>query len=103
MAKKTARQIIKEQMPKFRVVKKGAAADAAARAKPDAVSPDLAALRRKYLGESPDHASASDAEAAPDDDGEILVVEHKAAEGRRRGAGPKGVVVSKGKISGVQG
>ena len=102
MAKKTARQIIKEQMPNFRVVRKGAATEDAPTAKPDAVGPDLAALRRKYLGEAVDAAPPPDA-AARDDGGEIVIVEPNDDRGRRRGAGPKAVVVSKGKVSGVQG
>ncbi len=103
---KTAREIVEEQMPNFKVVEPGRGIDAVRRADTDATTPDLAALRKKYLGENAGAVSHNSTDAADADGGEasgIVLVKPKAATAQDRGVGPKAVVVSRGRITGKQG
>jgi hypothetical protein len=94
-------------MPGHRIIERAARMDMDVAAKPDAVTPDLAALRRKFLG--PKSAEAAVGTEIPSseakDDVEIVWVQpNDAVHGDPKGA-PKAVVVSKTKqkIIGMQG
>lgn len=106
---KTARQIVEAEMPNCRVVDEAETQDALHFSKAEATTPNLDALKRKYLG-SDDASSDSvepeaDALGGENDDTEIVHVEPKNASARDRRARAKAVVVSKsqGKIIGTQG
>lgn len=110
--KKPVRQIVEEQMPNFRVVESLSEEDSRRRVAPEVVTPDLASLRRKFLGEdrrrgrdARDLGAAAVTTLEREDDGEseIVLVEPKNANVRHRGAGPKAVVIANGKIVGMQG
>lgn len=107
--KKSVRQIVEEQMPNFRVVETLSEEDSRRRVAPEVVTPDLASLRRKFLGEdrrrSRDLSAAAAATFEREDDceSEIVLVEPKNTNIRHRGAGPKAVVIANGKIVGMQG
>ncbi len=104
--KKTAQQILKEEMPNYRLVEEVATPDAAAvRSVADAASLPLDQLRQKFLGQQagmtpPPHASdkAQDEEPA-----ELRVVVPKNADVRGMAGGAKTVVIKGGKRTGVQG
>lgn len=104
--KKSVRQIVEEQMPNFRVVESLPEEDSRRRVAPEVVTPDLASLRRKFLGE--DRRRGRDVAGATvvredDSESEIVLVEPKNANIRHRGAGAKAVVIANGKIVGMQG
>jgi hypothetical protein len=104
--KKSVRQIVEEQVPNFRVVEPLSEEDSHRRIAPELVTPDLASLRRKFLGE--DRRRGRDAAAATvvregGCESEIVLVEPKNANIRHRGAGAKAVVIANGKIVGMQG
>lgn len=113
--RKTAREVIEEQMPGFHIVDRSRAVDSQWNVQADATSADLAALREKYLGGSAADASAdaaypSDATFATDaadtdtaDTSAIILVEPDIPNVHDRAAGPKAVVVSEGEIVGRQG
>ena|SRR4028119_2479583 len=103
--KKSVRQIVEEQMPNFRVVESLPEEDSRRRVAPEVVTPDLASLRRKFLGEDRRRGRDVAAAAVREDDGEseIVLVEPKNANIRHRGAGAKAVVIANGKIVGMQG
>lgn len=109
--KKPIRQIVEEQMPNFRVVEPISEEDSRRRVAPEVVTPDLASLRRKFLGEdrrrgrdlSVAAAAAATLEREDDCESEIVLVEPKNTNVRHRGAGPKAVVIANGKIVGMQG
>jgi hypothetical protein len=96
-----ARKIVERKLKNVRVVEAAPAADTARSVRPDAVSPDLATLRRKY-----GLSAAADTEALPDapDDTETVVVEPLNAA-QSRGPCRRAVTVSKrtGKIISIQG
>jgi hypothetical protein len=102
------RKIIEKEMPNYRLVEK--LESPARSAVADAVTPDLATLRRKFLGQDAAAASptrraraAAAEEPQTDENDAIVLVEPKSSNPRDRGAGPKAVVISKGKIIGMQG
>lgn len=107
------RTLVEEQLPNFRFVERVTADSPAQRAVADAVTPDLATLRRKFLGQdspatktrtrSSRSAVESEAVADSDENADIVLVEPKNASSRDRSAGAKAVVISKGKIVGMQG
>jgi len=106
---KVYRELVEKQLPNFRFVEQIAPDSPAPRAVADSVTPDLATLRRKFLGQDAtrtrglrDTATAEDVQP---DTGEaaIVRVEPKNAGPWSRGAGAKAVVISKGKIIGMQG
>ena len=106
--KKSVRQIVEEQMPNFRVVEPIPEEDSSRRVAPEVVTPDLASLRRKFLGEDRRRGrdaapAAATAERGDDCESEIVLVEPKNANIRHRGAGAKAVVIANGKIVGMQG
>lgn len=106
--KKAIRQIVEEQMPNFRVVEPISEEDSRRRVAPEVVTPDLASLRRKFLGEDRRRgrdlsAAATTLEREDDCESEIVLVEPKNTNVRHRGAGPKAVVIANGKIVGMQG
>ena len=116
-------RLVAEQMPGFKLVKQGPAMDAVfASARPDAVTPDIEALRRAYLGDgsyaevakAADYAGATaaggavagGAAAMPTEAEEVqMAVVEPATPGDAwdHGAGPKTIVVSGGRIIGSQG
>ena len=120
LSKEEVQRIIEEQMPNFRVAQTydTPARDAnggKTRAKPEAHTPDMKTLRRKYLREKflegtdglstnePNEVPAADASG---DDTEIVLVEPKTApHPLDRGSRPKAVVISTKdkKIIGTQG
>lgn len=84
----TAAQIIARDMPGFRIVKRPAVTAHAT--PPDAVSPDLAEIRKRYgLVEKPLTGTST-----------VVLVEPKAGPGI---LGPKAVIISNGRIIGRQG
>ena len=113
-------RIVERQMPKYKLAETpaapGAADGAKTRAKPEAQTPDLDTLRKKYLREKflsdaeggyqdrePNGQPAADADG---DDTEIVLVEPKVApHPLDRGSRPKAVVISskQKKIVGEQG
>ena len=108
---KVYRELVEKQLPNFRFVEQAASDSQAQRAVADSVTPDLATLRRKFLGQDAATGTrssrAATAESAQPDTGEnaaaIVRVEPKNASPWSRGAGAKAVVISKGKIIGMQG
>jgi hypothetical protein len=120
LSKEEVRRIIEEQMPNFRVVQtyESPGRDAnggKTRARPEAHTPDIKTLRRKYLREKflegtdvlpanePNEVPAADSAI---DDTEIVLVEPKTApHPLDRGSRPKTVVISTKdkKIIGTQG
>ena len=121
LSKDDLQGIIEQQMPKYKLTDTtsvaGALDGARMRAKPEAQTPGLETLRKKYLREKfltnpggghedgePNGQPAAD--AGGDDDTEIVLVEPKVApHPLDRGSRPKAVVVSstKKKIVGEQG
>jgi hypothetical protein len=126
LSKDELREIIAQQMPKYKLVDTptppGAADGATTRAKPEGHTPGLDTLRKKYLrdkflsdapggghenGEPNGHRAAAAAAAdAGEDDTEIVIVEPKVApHPLDRGSRPKAIVIStiQKKIVGEQG
>ena len=121
LSKDDLQGIIEQQMPKYKLTDTtsvaGALDGARTRAKPEAQTPGLETLRKKYLREkfltNPGGGHEDDepngqpvADAGGDDDTEIVLVEPKVApHPLDRGSRPKAVVVSstKKKIVGEQG
>jgi hypothetical protein len=95
-------EIIERDMPGHRLVRRAgderADSGNAAPDQVDDVSPDLAELREKYLGESADAASADTADSTPkprNTDDEIVIVEPKErTDPLDHGSRPKAIVVS---------
>src|SRR5688572_20098196 len=106
--KKTVQEIVEQEMPNFRVLEPNPAAEPRPLASADATSPDLDALRRKFLGVDAAASSTrtldADEAAGPEDDTEIVLTVPRNADALNRGAGPKAAVVSKskGKVIGSQ-
>ncbi len=104
------RELVEKQLPNFRFVETMAPDSPASRAVADSGTPDLATLRRKFLGQDATtrtrgaRGSANTETDQPDTgDAEIVRVEPRNASPWGRGAGAKAVVISKGKIIGMQG
>ena len=106
------KRIVEERLPGRTVVRSAPARpDAGTWAPPDATTPDIAALRRKYLGDAAASAARRDAGTYVPDAGaegrEAVIVPVESTHPRdahERGPGTKGVVVSDdGKVIGVQG
>ena len=107
-------QIIKRDLPGYRIVEKSheESADHADSMKqpPEAGTPDIRELRRKYFGivdewaNGPD-TSASDAGVSDEDDeDEIVAVEpENRSDPLDRGGRAKSVIISGGKVTGSQG
>jgi hypothetical protein len=121
LSKEDLQRIVEQQMPKYKLAETpsapGAADGAKTRAKPEAQTPDLETLRKKYLRETflsdagggghegvePNGQPAADAAG---DDTEIVLVEPKVVpHPLDRGSRPKAIVVSttQKKIVGEQG
>jgi hypothetical protein len=122
LSKDDLQRIVEQQMPKYKLAEAptapaGAADGAKTRAEPEAQTPDLQTLRKKYLREKflsnaagggyqdgePNGQPAADAAG---DDTEIVLVEPKEApHPLDRGSRPKAIVVSTSqkKIIGKQG
>jgi hypothetical protein len=101
ISKRELEQIVKRDLPGYKLLSRGGEADAAgSAAAPDEVSPDIDALRRKYLGDEAAPDAAGDApdrgeDAAPNTDDEIISVQpDKPGDPFDQGARPKKVVVS---------
>jgi hypothetical protein len=128
LSREELQEIIDRDMPGHVIVERLPAPDAARRRAPaEAATPDLAALKRKYIGDpagdagagSPrrnpeDYPSAGDVEEnreddaprAEADDEEIVTVRPKATtDAWGGGPGPKAVIISRSqkKIKGAQG
>lgn len=106
--KKSARQIVQESLPEMQVV--GPArhlADAAPASPPDAVSPELSALRKKYFGaDAGDSIAISDEDDTPEsgiDTGIVLVKPKDDPSSDPARPSTKAVVVADGRIIGRQG
>ncbi len=106
---KVFRELVEKQLPNFRFVEPMAPDSSMSKAVADSVTPDLATLRRKFLGQDAGTRTRGVRETAaesaqPDTgDAEIVRVEPRNASPWGRGAGAKAVVISKGKIIGMQG
>ena len=110
--KKSAKQIVAESMPQMQVVEPSRhLADAGPVSPPDAVSPELSALRRKYFGDE-EEDTAIDTPIilaaqglAPDSGIDTGIVLVKPKDGSADPARPstKAVVVADGRIIGRQG
>jgi hypothetical protein len=107
---KVYRELVEKQLPNFRFVEPMTPDSPASRAVADSVTPDLATLRRKFLGQDAANRTRGQLDAATTEnvqpensDAEIVRVEPKNASSWGRGAGAKAVVISKGKIIGMQG
>jgi len=109
MSREDLATIVAEQMPGYVLAEEPADADAAfrAHAEPEADTPDLTSLSRKYLGDASDWAvetgsiGSSDADAAgnpgSDEGGEdtmAVVYPRNAQDASSYDAGPKTIVVS---------
>jgi hypothetical protein len=122
LSKDDLQRIVEKEMPKYKVAETpatpGPADGAKTRAKPEAQTPDLQTLRKKYLREkflSDDAAGGGYQDGEPNgnpaadaagDDTEIVLVEPKVApHPLDRGSRPKAIVVSttQKKIIGKQG
>lgn len=105
---KVYRELVEKQLPNFRFVEQVAPDSPAPRAVADSVTPDLATLRRKFLGQDATTGTRGTRAAAEDvkpdtSEAAIVRVEPRNAGPWGRGAGAKAVVISKGKIIGMQG
>ena len=122
LSKDELQRIVEQQMPKYQLAETptspaGAADGAKTRAEPEAQTPDLQTLRKKYLREKflSDAAGGSYQDGEPNgqpaadaggDDTEIVLIEPKVApHPLDRGSRPKAIVVSttQKKIIGKQG
>ncbi len=92
----TAAQVIARDMPGYRIVKRSMI-PAQQVAPPDAVSPDLDEIRRRY-GLAVE--ASLNMEKSPTNTSGIVLVEPKVSSSA---AGPKAVVISSGRIIGRQG
>jgi hypothetical protein len=113
-SRRELKQIVERDMPGFTIVEPvAAAADAVTRpeAAPDDLTPEIAELRRKFLGADADtnaayYGAVTDAgEAAGQDDSVIVLTRPKQppADAASEGLGPKAVVISGGKVIAKQG
>jgi hypothetical protein len=105
-------RIIRRDLPGYRIVEQSAedSADQAVesvRRPPEAGTPDIRELRRKYFGLVDEFANGPEtveSDAAPDDDDEIVTVEpENKADAFDRGGRAKSVVISNGEVTGSQG
>jgi hypothetical protein len=105
VSSKQMAEIVARDMPGFRIAEPEEAplADAApgtARGAPEATTPDIAELRRKYFGEEADELAgaggeaAVDAEAGDNDEEIVHVVPKDSADPWDRARRPKSVVFS---------
>lgn len=125
LSRKKLEEIVARDLPDFEIVQKRAV-DTGRNVRPDAVSPDIDRLRKKYLGgdaasaeghyagslrsvsrDSPSRASASPRAAfettGPDSEDQIVIVQRRGGATDLRGPGPKAAVVSTRGIKGIQG
>jgi hypothetical protein len=105
------KQIVERDMPGMTIVEPQAAADAEARpeAVPEEVTPEIAELRRKFLGADADTSApfyGADAGAGGGNDDSVIVLtrpKHPAVDAASGGMGPKAVVITGGKVVAKQG
>lgn len=112
-SRRELKQIVERDMPGFTIIEPVAAADAETRpeAVPDDVTPEIAELRRKFLGADADtnaayYGAVADAGGdAGQDDSAIVLTRPKQppADAANEGLGPKAVVISGGKVIAKQG
>lgn len=108
-------RIIKRDLPGYKIVEQSDedAADEAAESlkqPPEAGTPDIRALRRKYFGlvdewaNGPDTGASDAAVSDEDDEDEIVAVEpENKSDPLDRGGRAKSVIISNGKVTGSQG
>lgn len=113
-------QIIQQQMPGHRILRREPSAEqvsyagvdavpASVNTNADAVSPDLEALKLKYLGSNYRSRSAgfdsrqADSSTTNDDSELVIVHVDQPQDSFDPGPGPKGVIIKDGKIIGQQG
>lgn len=105
-------QIIKRDIPGYRIVENSSeevASDALEQSKPqpEAATPNIKELRRKYFGLADEWANGPDtnpSDAGGDDDDEIVVVQpENKSDALDRGGRAKAVVISNGEVTGMQG
>jgi hypothetical protein len=106
------KRIIERDLPGYRIVEQSsenADSDAGEKSKPqpEASTPNIKELRRKYFGLADEWLNNSDTRASDDagnDDDEIVPVEpENKADPLDRGGRAKSVVISNGEITGSQG
>src|SRR5262249_40358160 len=101
----SAQQIAQKAKPNWRPVPRESAeslTDAYLTAKPDAQTPELDALMRKYFGDTAENYRAEAKKPAPPQKSELVVMEPKNASDARP-VGRKRVLVEDGKVVGEQG
>jgi hypothetical protein len=103
-------RIIKRDMPGYQIVENPAEeteSDALEQSKPqpEAVTPNIKELRRKYFGVADEWTNGPDTNAADaGGDDEIVVVQpENKADALDRGGRAKSVVISNGEVTGMQG
>ena len=106
------KRIIERDLPGYRIVEQSSEtphSDSGEKSKPqpEASTPDIKELRRKYFGLADEWRNNSDTRASDDaanDDDEIVPVEpENKADPLDRGGRAKSVVISNGEITGSQG
>lgn len=97
-SKKSVEDLVKKSMPGWRVVTEDVTADSV-ESDADSQSIDLAALRRKYLG----NEAADSVDSGGNAPTKIVVVEPENADAYHRRSGRKAIVVADDKIIGAQG
>ena len=105
-------RIIKRDIPGYRIVEnpsEEAESDALeqSKAQPEAVTPSIKELRRKYFGLADEWANGPDSSASDaggDGEDEIVVVQpENKSDALDRGGRAKAVVISNGEVTGMQG
>lgn len=105
-------RIIKRDIPGYQIVEnlsEDVESDALEQSKPqpEATTPNIKELRRKYFGVADELANGpepSAAEALEDNDDEIVVVQpENKSDALDRGGRAKAVVISNGEVTGMQG
>jgi hypothetical protein len=104
-------RIIRRDLPGYRLVQQSIEDSAAdplesARLQPEAGTPDIRELRRKYFGSVDEFANGPDASAVNaenDDDAIVNVESENKFDALDRGGRAKAVVITNGKVTGSQG
>lgn len=104
-------RIINRDLPGYRIIEQSAEeadSDALEQSKPqpEAGTPSIPELRRKYFGLADEWTNGPDTNAsdAPGDDDEIVVVQpENKSDALDRGGRAKSVVISNGEVTGSQG
>ena len=99
-ARMTPESVAEKAKPNWKAIEQGIS-DRAAKSKPEASSPELDQLRRKYLGENAVADASRTKSKSNKSDTKIVVMEEKNPSDVK--VGRKAVVVEKGKVIAEQG